>query len=453
MNTGQRSTPSDSLYTDDYKEASYWLEDVLDFTVPNGVLPASADVVVIGSGYTGLHAAIQTAAAGRATIVIDSGDIGQGCSSRNGGQIDTSIKPSVQQLARKMGLGKAKAIRQEGINALNWIEDYVKDEAIDCHFERNGLYHAAHTPWHYEKMSREAEQLNREEGFEEAYSVPRSDQRTELGSDAYYGGVVFPKHAAIHAAKYRQGLVNKALNLGVSFVPYCPANSIIRHNQTGDGQFSVQTAKGAIKVRDVMIATNGYTTKLTPWFQRRVMPIGSYVIATEALPTELMDELFPSHRVASDSCKVIYYYRASPDRKRVLFGGRVSANETNPLVSGPRLHHQMSRIFPQLRDTRISHSWTGTVAYTFDEMPHTGVHNGLHYAMGFCGSGVSMSSYLGMRAGQKIIGNTDGVTPLDNLPFPTKPLYTGKPWFLPAAVALYAWKDKIEYTRAARQYP
>ena len=453
MSIGQRSTPSDSLYTDDYKEASYWLEDVLDFTVPNAVLPVSADVVVIGSGYTGLHAAIQTAAAGRATVIIDSGEVGQGCSSRNGGQIDTSIKPSVQQLARKLGLIKAKAIRQEGINALKWIEEYVKDETIDCHFERNGLYHAAHTPLHYEQMSRDAEQLNREEGFEEAYSVPRSDQRTELGSDAYYGGVVFPKHAAIHAAKYHQGLVKKALNLGVSFVPHCPANSIIRHNKTGDGQFSIQTAKGTIQARNVMIATNGYTTNLTPWFQQRVIPIGSYVIATEALPTELMNELFPSHRVASDSCKVIYYYRASPDRKRILFGGRVSANETNPLVSGPRLHHQMCRIFPQLRDTRISHSWTGTVAYTFDEMPHTGVHNGLHYAMGFCGSGVSMSSYLGMRAGQKIVGNVEGITPLDNLPFPTKPLYTGKPWFLPAAVSYYAWKDKIEYTRAARKYP
>jgi len=210
----------------------------------------------------------------------------------------------------------------------------------------------------------------------------------------------------------------------------------------------VQTPRGVVRARDVVIATNGYTGTATPWQRRRVIPIGSYIIATEPLEAEVMDRLFPTDRIASDTCKVVYYYRPSPDRTRILFGGRVSAGETDTLISGPRLHHDMCRIFPELSQTRISHSWMGTVAYTFDELAHTGTHDGIHYAMGYCGSGVSMASYLGMRIGQRVLGLAEGQTAFDDLPFPTRPFYTGRPWFLPAAVAWYRWNDARQRDRA-----
>jgi len=211
--------------------------------------------------------------------------------------------------------------------------------------------------------------------------------------------------------------------------------------------FEVLTSKGKISCKQLVIATNGYTSKLTPWLQRRVIPIGSYIIATEPLEKKLMDELFPTNRIVSDTCKVVYYYRPSPDRTRVLFGGRVSAKETNPSLSGPKLHYDMCRIFPGLSNTKISHSWFGTVAYTFDELAHTGCHDGIFYSMGYCGSGVSMASYLGMRLGQKVIGAKEGVTPFDDLPFPTRPFYSGNPWFLPAVVSWYRWRDKAHMAR------
>ena len=205
--------------------------------------------------------------------------------------------------------------------------------------------------------------------------------------------------------------------------------------------------RGTVTARDVVVATNGYTGAITPWLRRRVIPIGSYIIATEPLAPDVMDRLFPTDRIASDSRRVVYYYRPSPDRTRILFGGRVSANETDPAVSGPHLHKQMVRLFPELGGTRLSHSWCGTVAYCFDEKVHTGTHDGIHYAMGYCGSGVSMASYLGMRVGQRVLGRAEGATAFDDLPFPTRPLYTGKPWFLPAAVAAYAWLDDREVRR------
>ena len=170
---------------------------------------------------------------------------------------------------------------------------------------------------------------------------------------------------------------------------------------------------------------------------------------TDAPPRPPVHHPAPPDRPAPDTVTVPYHGRASPDRKRTLFGGRVSAAETDPNISGPRLFESMCRIFPQLRDRKISHSWMGTVAYSFDELAHAGTHDGIHYAMGYCGSGVSMASYLGMRTGQKILGLAEGATAFDDLPFPTRPLYSGKPWFLPAAVAWYRWQDTRQYRRAA----
>ncbi len=190
---------------------------------------------------------------------------------------------------------------------------------------------------------------------------------------------------------------------------------------------------------------------MTPWLQRRVIPINSYVMATEVLPTDLMDRLFPTNRNITDTCKVIYYYRPSPDRQRIVFGGRVSAGDITIRESARRLHRQASRLFPELSDYRVSHAWSGQVAYSFDELMHTGTHDGVHYSMGYCGSGVSMASYMGMRLGQKVLKLPAGRTALDDLPFPTRPLYYGKPWFLPPMVAWYRWRDHIQISRSESQ--
>jgi len=205
--------------------------------------------------------------------------------------------------------------------------------------------------------------------------------------------------------------------------------------------FRLDTERGTCRAQDVVVATNGYTGKLTPWLRRRVIPIGSYMIATEPLPRGMIERLIPKDRIVSDTRKVVYYYRASPDRRRILFGGRVSHRETDPRVSGPRLHADMANLFPELASIRVSHSWMGFVAYTFDELAHIGQHEGLHYAMGYCGSGVGMASYLGMRLGQQVLGLSENETGFHRASFQTRPLYTGTPWFLAASVLYYRWQD------------
>ena len=283
---------------------------------------------------------------------------------------------------------------------------------------------------------RHAESTKADEGIE-YHAVPKSDQHSELGTDRFFGGVVYPGHACLDPAKYHRDSLHRVLDEGAIVSGDSRVEDIVREP---DG-FLLNMTKGTVKSRDVVVATNGNASSLTPWVRRKLIPIGSYIIATEPLSVGLINRLIPTGRVVSDSCKVIYYYRTAPDRRRVLFGGRVSANETDPAACGPRLHAAMCRNFPELADCRVMHSWTGTVPYTFDDLPHLGIHDGVHHAVGYCGTGVSMASYLGMRLGQKVIGSPDGRTAFDSLPFPAKPFYNGTPWFLPAAVSWYRWLD------------
>jgi glycine/D-amino acid oxidase-like deaminating enzyme len=425
------------FFAEDFKPTPYWWERVPRPALAETALPSAVDVVVIGSGYTGLSAALETARGGRDTLVLDAEDAGFGCSTRNGGQISTSVKPSYEALARRHGAETAFRIIKEGQSSLKWVGDFVAREQIDCDFRIVGRFHAAHSPAQYEILARRL--AAQPKGLEaEAHMVSRADQRRELGTDAYFGGTVYSSHASIDPGRFHQAMLDRALQAGTRVIPRCPVIAIER---TASG-FRVATASGSVTARNVVVATNGYTGRLTPWLQRRVIPIGSYIIATEKLPRETMARLMPRDRIVSDTRKVVYYYRASPDGQRILFGGRVSHNETDPLVSGPLLHGAMTAIFPELAATRISHSWCGFVAYSFDELMHIGERDGLHYAMGYCGSGVGMAGYLGMRLGQQVLGRKEGATAFDGLPFPTRPFYRGNPWFLAPAILYYRWRDQ-----------
>ena len=428
--------PTSQALMQDCQLAPYWWDAVPRPQLAEAALPQQVDVAVVGAGYTGLHAALQTARGGRSTLVLDAEEAGWGCSTRNGGQVSTSIKPSYEQLARRHGPQRAFEILREGQRSLEWIAQFVRSEAIDCSFARVGRFHAAHNAAQFTALAQRVREQPK--GLEvPAHVVPRAEQRSELGSNVYWGGAVYEGHCSVDPARYHQGLLERVLAAGAQVAARNPVQSIAREASG----FRLQTPRGTVLARDVVIATNGYTSRLTPWLQRRVIPIGSYMIATEPLPAGLMDRLIPKNRIVSDTRKVVYYYRASPDRQRVLFGGRVSHKETDPRVSGPLLHADMAAIFPELAATRISHSWCGFVAYTFDELMHVGRHEGMHYAMGYCGAGVGTSSYFGMRIGQQVLGLDEGRTALDGLAFETRPLYTGNPWFLAPSVRYYRWRD------------
>jgi len=424
------------IFTESFKSSPYWWENAPRPKIEIKRIPAKIDVAIIGSGYTGLCAAFTLAKAGCEVIVFDAEDAGWGCSSRNGGQVSTSIKPGLRKLCGQFGEAAANEIIKEGQNSLDWLKNFIAREKIDCSFKVPGRFFAAHSKREFDRLAANL-QAQPASLKVKAKLVTRVEQRKELGTDIYHGGAVFASHASLDPALYHSGLLAKVLKAGVTIITNCRVKKIGKHNT----KFSLDTQLGSFKANKVIVGTNGYTGQLTPWLRRRVIPIGSYMIATDVINDNLMDELMPTDRVISDTRKVVYYYRPSPDRRRIIFGGRVTTGEVDVKRSGALLRRDLIGIFPELKNVKISHSWMGFVAYTFDELPHIGEYEGIHYAMGCCGSGVGMASYLGTRVAEKVLGLKEGDTAFDRLTFETRPFYTGKPWFLPATVAYYRWRD------------
>lgn len=435
------------ILSPDVKLQPYWWDEAPRPVLPETSVPREADVVVVGAGYTGLTAALTLARAGRGVVVCDAEDAGHGCSSRNGGQLGFGLKPGLDGLRSKYGAERGTAIFKESMAAFDFLAEFIQREQIACHFQRKGRFIGAHRPGHYDALARRLETYRKELGVE-THAVPRAEQHTEMGTDLYFGGGVIANNAALQPAMYHYGLLERALNAGATVLARTPVTGIAREG----ARFNVTTTRGGISCGHVIVATNGYSRDFDslPAFRRRVIPIGSYMLATEPIEPALMDRLMPTDRVNNDTRRVVLYYRASPDRRRIVMGGRVALGETDPSVSGPRLHAVMAEIFPELREVRVSHSWLGFVAYTFDQLPHIGAIDGLHYAMGYCGSGVCMGTYLGHKVAHKVLGDAEGRTAFDDLTFETRPFYDGMPWFLAGAVLWYRLMDRYGPDRGPR---
>jgi glycine/D-amino acid oxidase-like deaminating enzyme len=404
--------------------------------LPQQSLPAATDVLVVGAGYTGLSAARETAAAGLTTYVLEAGSIGAGCSGRNGGQVAYSLKPSFARLKSLHGALRAFAICREGFEALAYLRTLCRE--IDCDWRDCGCFFGAHTPRHFKRMALEAR--NQPAGLEQRVSVlPKSEQHQEIDSEFYHGGCVYHDDASVDPMRLLLGLLDRARRAGAAVLDGCAAQAVRR---TRDG-FEVLTSRGVIKARKVLIATNGYSGPLSRWHRRRVIPIGSYQIATEPLGRERVRALIPRGRNIVDSRRVVVYFRPSPDGERIIFGGRAALAERDPLACVPRLRSMLAQIFPQLRDVALDYAWVGWVAYTFDTMPHLGCRDGIYYCMGYCGQGVPLAPYFGMKIGRQMAGAPEADTALDGLAFPTRPYYSGRPWFLTPAVWANGTLDRL----------
>ena len=424
--------------SENFKAEPYWWDQTPSPQTRDSKLPAKTDVLVIGSGYTGLHCALQTAGAGRQTIVIDAEAAGWGCSTRNGGQISGEIKPGYDELRQRFGTTSAYALIREARNALDWLGAFVEQQDIDCDYRQCGRFTAAHSPRQFQGLVNYAR--HQPPGLEQDLRiVAAQDQASEIDSEYYHGGLVNDRHCSLDPAKYHSGLIDLAEKNGARVIAYCAATGIERDKHG----FKVSTSRGVIQARDLVVATNGYTGKVTPWQQRRIIPIGSYMLATEPMDLARANQLMPQQRVFSDTRKIVVYFRRAPDGRSLLFGGRVSVFESDPVKSLPVLRQEMLRIFPQLEDVRISHTWMGFVGFTFDYLPHLGVEDGIYYAMGYCGSGICLASYLGNRLGLQLLGREEGTCVFNDPEFQTRPLYRGKPWFLGASVQYYQMRDRL----------
>ncbi len=400
------------------------------------------DVAVIGGGYTGLAAALWLARHGVKVAVLEAQTMGWGASSRNGGQVLTGLKLGVSSLFARYGRDLTRRLFAASLSAIDCVEQIVREEKLECDFARCGHLEAACKPAHFEDFRRAAEVMLRE--FNHATClVEAHDLRSEVGSDVYYGGLIDEASARVNPAQYVAGLARAAQAVGAKLFAQTPVTQLSRQN---GGRFRLTTGRGALLADQVFIATSGYTGRVTPALQRKIVPIGSYIIATEPLPGLVADRLLPNRRVVFDSKNFLHYYRLSADG-RLLFGGRAAfAPETPDTVreSAAILRRDMVAVFPQLREARVEYAWGGTLDFAFDLMPHAGQQDGLHYALGYAGHGVALATYLGLRTAETLCGlKVDN--PFAEIAFPGAPLglYDGRPWFLPLVEKWYQFLDWV----------
>lgn len=421
------------------KLSSFWTDD---YPRPAGLsvvmeIPRETEVVIVGSGYTGLSAARTLAKNGVSAVVLERETIGWGASSRNAGITGCSLKQKSTKIFQWFGEELGRRFYKISLDALALIEELVYEEGIDCDWQQNGdvcvYYKASHykedpawTQWYLDNLGHYYQILTPEQ------------MREEIGSDAYFGGFVDEHGAGLHPSKLVFGMAEVAAKYGAQLVE----NAQVTRVEKQSHGYAVHTTGGSIRAKQVVVATNGYTDGAVRGLRSRVIPVGSYSIVTEPLPPDLQQELSPKGRMFWDSKWFLNYFRLTPDG-RMLWGGRNNLSTTLDLsASAEILRKEMVRAFPQLRNFAVTHSWTGQLGLTFDLMPHIGQVDGVYYAMGYGGHGLHTAIYLGNEVAQLITGDKAS-SPFSEIPHRTYFFYRKNPWFMPLVVMFYRVRDWI----------
>ncbi len=420
------------------KSTPYWWEDAGNPSSPAPApLPADVDVLVIGVGLTGASAALTLAKAGKSVLALDALAPGEGASSRNGGMAGGGHRLSIEALEEKFGKQRGHAmLREAHIDSAEFSVARMEEENIDCDYVQTGRFRAFWRSSEYEATARGLEHLKTIVPIE-SEMVPQSRQHEEVATDLYKGGVIFPSHGGLNPAKWVMGLIGAAGRAGATVQGDTPVTGI---EKDGTG-FRVATPRGTVRAGTVLATTNGYTPAHMHEHQRRIIPVPSFLYATETLGANRVKSLFPNGRMIVETRDRHCYYRPSPDGTRLVFGGRASLFDAPKAFIRADLNGLVTQIFPELKGVAYSHFWTGLTGFTFDFLPNIGQIDGVWHAMGYSGSGNSMAPYLGHKAALQILGDADGETAFNHSGFPARWWHQGRPWFLPFADAVYRMKD------------
>lgn len=418
-------------------------------------LPDVVDVAVIGSGYTGLSAALSLAKRNINVAVLEVETIGWGASSRNGGMALTGLKLPMQTVIKKYGRDLAKRLFQCSLDSIDTVEQVVREEKIDCGFARTGHLLAANKPKHYDALKGEVEFMAKEFNHN-VRLVPPGEMENEIGSRVYHGALVDEVSAGLNPAQFVAGLARAAEKAGATLHARAHVTNLTRSPERRalpavEGRrgtrFIVETGRGTVQAESILVATSGYTGNSTKSLQKKIIPIGSFIVATEKLPDELARELSPKNRMIFDYKHYLNYFRLWDGR--MIFGGRAAffpETENTVRRSAEILRREMVTVYPQLRDAKVEYVWGGTLDFAFDMMTHVGEEAGMFYALGYAGHGVAMGTYLGKTAAEAMLAGTIKEHPFAQFAFPGAPLglYNGRPWFLPFAGTWHKILDWVE---------
>ncbi len=423
------------------KLESFWQATAPTFSgAATGALPSTAEVVVIGGGFTGVSTALNLARSGINVVLLESGEVMSQASARNGGHCNTGVAQNFASLVESQGIEQASRFYRAYDDAVSYVEQLVREEQIDCDFRLCGKLKLASKASHFPGL-RSAWQLMRDTVDPEIELISKDEIRREVGSDAFHGGLLQKRGGQMHMGKFGIGLAEAAARSGAKIFPHHAVTGLTRL----DGyRHRVSTAQGEIIADKVMMATGVSNEGPFPWFQRRIVPVGSFIVVTEPLGDELINQVLPKDRTYVTSLNIGNYFRTTSDR-RLVFGGRARfavSNPTSDTRSGDVLRAAMTALFPQLGKSRIDYCWGGMVDMTADRLPHAGEQGGVFYSMGYSGHGTQMSVWMG-RVMADLLAEKRNENPWQRDTWPALPGYHGKPWFLPLAGLYYKAKDRL----------
>src|SRR6202171_6581728 len=399
-----------------------------------------ADVAIIGAGYSGLAAALQLAEAGISVVVLETGEPGWGASGRNGGQVIPGLKFDPDELVAMFGPKAGEHLVDIAGGAADTVFDLIARHGIDCEARRCGWIQPAFAAADLGLIARRAEQWQRR-----GAPVAMLDRDTAcrlIGSPIYHGGWIDRRAGSLQPLSYCRGLAQAAQKAGALV---CGGSRVSALTREG-GRWKVTTAHGpTVSAERVLLATNGYTDALWPRLRRTVIAANSFQVATESLPDALRRTVLPEGHVASDTRKLLLYYRSDHDG-RLIMGGRGPFREP----AGPRDYRHLEMVigllFPQLKGARCAFYWAGRVALTRDHVPH--IHQpapGLTVFLGYNGRGVAMATTLGTLVAKNLIAPADNALPLPITRIRPIPLHSLHRVYATSILQMYRLSDYLAH--------
>ncbi len=396
----------------------------------------SADVCIIGAGYTGLSAALELAEAGYKVVLLEAETIGFGASGRNGGQICTGFSSGQGKIEAQIGKADAKRAFDLSEEAKQLILDRVAKHKIDCDI-RWGYMHCipkAHQFKHLQEWAEEYEAL----GYGGNTLLTKAELETKLGTNIYHGALRESHAGHFHPLNYCLGLAAAAIKAGAVVHEHSAAIEV----DTGPAPWA-RTSAGKVSAKFMIIGGNAYLGNLVKPLEGKVMPVGSYIIATEPLGEERARSLIRDGEAVANTNFIVDYYRRSADH-RMLFGGRASYSTLEPGNLGEYMRPRMTSVFPQLKNVKIDYAWGGFIAITSNRIPDCGrLSPTVFYAHGYSGQGVSLAGLYGKLMAECVRGTAerfDLLAKIRHLPFPGGKLRTP---LLVAAMAYYRIRDAL----------
>lgn len=375
---------------------------------------ASADVAIVGGGYTGLQAACHLARAGRDVIVIDGARFGDGASGRNGGQLGTGQRKAADELEREIGYERSLKLFQLAERAKAHLHDFARDNGIETDF-RPGQISASHKKSYVPAYRDYARAIADRYGYPHVRFLERDEIAAKIGSTRFYGGTIDTGTGHINPLKYLVGLARTAAAAGARLHEDTRARSI----SAAGGKVTIVTESGTISAKSALIACNGYIDGLEPVTAAHVMPLRSFIGATVPLPADT--PVLPGGESVDDSRFVVRYFRKSADN-RLLFGGREAYTADTPRDITEHIRRQIAEIYPALADIEITHAWGGTVGITMPRMPFVReVMPGVTSIGGYSGHGVMLSNYCGKLYADHLTGGSGDLEALRALGIPAFP--------------------------------